>query len=77
MSRSSNRRRHFRKRLHAFLTRIFDALNDLLDCGQFALEQCKLLFIRALWLGFQVAEFASFVSFVCVVCYFIFTHIGR
>ena len=54
-----------------YLAGVFDAIDHWFDCGEYALHRCKLLFGRALWLGFQAAEFASFVY---VVCYLIVKH---
>ena len=56
------------------ITRFFDAIEHSIDYGEFALERCKLLFGRALWLGVQAAEFASLVY---VICYMIVKHVGR
>ena len=56
------------------LRRFFDTIEHWIDYGEFALERCKLLFQRALWLGFQAAEFASFVY---VACHIIVKHIHR
>jgi hypothetical protein len=56
------------------LTRFFDTIDRWIDYGEFALKRCKQLFGRAMWLGFQAAEFASFVY---VVGCFIFKHVNR
>lgn len=56
------------------LARFFDTIDHWIDYGEFALERCKLLFGRAIWLFIQAAEFGSLVY---VACYLIVKHMSR
>jgi hypothetical protein len=67
--RSSSINPHFNS-----LSRFFDAVEHWVECGEFALTRCEMVFGRAVCLAIRVAGFASLVYVVCCI---IIKHIGR